>query len=83
MKVRVEFSLLCRDERVVAALYGAVEPDNIGLPDGLRMEMRCKGRRLKVDISSEARFETLTSTIDDLLESLQISMETLSESEAG
>lgn len=79
MKVKVEVSLMFSDKETAEALYRSLEPDNIGFPADVSFGMSRRGGRLNFKLASESSYTTLLSTLDDLLESTQVSIDTLKE----
>lgn len=67
-KISVEVKSL--DRRLIKALYNALYPDNIDLPDGLHIKMGRRGGKLTIEVESEFRLETLISTIEEMLEDI-------------
>lgn len=66
-KITLELSLC---PRLAKVLYDALYPDNINLPRGLHIEMLQEGSRLTVSLVSEFRFETLISTVEEMLDDI-------------
>ncbi|MGQ9468528.1 MAG: KEOPS complex subunit Pcc1 [Nitrososphaerales archaeon] len=81
MKVKVKILINFRSDAEARIIYSSLKPDNIGLPQGLDMEMSIDKKLLIVNFSSTGNLETLISTIDDLLACSQASMNTIKEIE--
>ena len=77
MKAKIDISLDFRDEQTVNTIYRSLEPDNIDLPKDIVLGMSILDRCLNLKIVAENNVSTLISTLDDLLESTQISLSTL------
>lgn len=78
VKVKVEVSLIFSDKETGKAIYRSLEPDNIGFPADVSFGMSRRGGRLNFKLASSS-YTTLLSTLDDLLESAQVSIDTLKE----
>lgn len=70
MRSRITIKLTSGDEKLIKALYDALYPDNINLPEGLHIRMGCAGGSLTVEVESEFRLETLISTVEEMLEDI-------------
>ncbi|MEM4297437.1 MAG: KEOPS complex subunit Pcc1 [Nitrososphaerota archaeon] len=73
LKLRVEAS---RSE-FAKALYRALAPDNVHIPEGLQIFMRLDGRFLRIHIKASNRLDTFIATLDEVLEHIQLSLYTL------
>ncbi|MDI6883691.1 MAG: KEOPS complex subunit Pcc1 [Hadesarchaea archaeon] len=67
MRLRAEVICVYGDERVSKAVTAALGPDNLQVPEGLRLSTKAKARRLVSVVELEGRIETLLATLDDLL----------------
>ncbi|MFN3622376.1 MAG: hypothetical protein ACK4TI_05745 [Nitrososphaerales archaeon] len=65
-KISVEITSL--DNNLLKALYKALYPDNTNLPKGLYIKMGLIGCEMTIEVKSESKFETLISTIEEMLE---------------
>lgn len=83
MKVKVEVSMIFRDTQTVDVVCKALEPDNISFPKGFSFDMESHGRHLNFKMAAEGDLSTFLSTLDDILESAQLSLNTLEQLEAG
>ncbi len=83
MKAKVEVSMVFRGREILDAVYRSLEPDNIGFPKGIAFNMNGSGSRLSFKLVSDTDIVTLLATLDDILESAQISLNTLTGLEAG
>jgi hypothetical protein len=52
---------------VAKAVAGALEPDNLKLPQGLLVSTRASGKKVVSEVELDGRMETLLATLDDLL----------------
>ena len=77
MRQRVRLKLRAINKDMAQILYSTLKPDNKDFPNGLKMRMCVREQDLILDFTSNDGTETLISTIDDVLESIQISLETL------
>ncbi len=76
--MRAEFTLSFRDAQAADAVYRSLEPDNIGFPKGVSFETKRSGSRMTFTIaSSEGDPLSFMSTLDDILESARLSLDTL------
>ena len=71
-----EIKLIYKDAREAKAVARAVEPDNIKVPSGLKVETLQRGNRVLTRIQCETRLQTFMATIDDLLESVTVAENT-------
>ena len=56
------------------ALYSSLEPDNVGFPPGLSLEMKRRGGSLTLTFASSSVTDTLISTVDDVFEACGVSL---------
>ena len=77
VEAKVKLTVETVNESVAQALYYTLKPDNRDFPDGLSMMMKVKGEHLILDLSSQDRMETLIPTIDEILEHIETSLESL------
>jgi len=75
MKLQVRVRLVFRTAAATKAAYLALKPDNVGFPKGLRMTMKSHADFLELMFYSTARVGTLASTIDEVLEKIQVTEE--------
>jgi|TARA_B110001454_G_scaffold26033_1_gene25506 tRNA threonylcarbamoyladenosine modification (KEOPS) complex Pcc1 subunit len=55
----------------------ALEPDNVDFPKGLSLEIKKKGKQLVFYFSNEGDMRKLISTVDEVLEHVNLSMEVI------
>ena len=55
----------------------ALEPDNVNFPKGLSLEIKEKENQLVFYFSNEGDMRTLISTVDEVLEHVNLSMEVI------
>ncbi|NHV96339.1 MAG: hypothetical protein HA494_00895 [Thaumarchaeota archaeon] len=77
MKSKITLELTSDDQRLIKALYVALYPDNVNLPEGLHIRMERVGGSLLLEVESEFRFETLISTVEEMLEDMQSALASL------
>ncbi|MBI2183913.1 MAG: hypothetical protein HYU39_03025 [Thaumarchaeota archaeon] len=79
MKVGVQVRVVFESAAAAKAAYLALEPDNEGIPQDLQIGMASRGKVLDVRVDSEDGMKTLISTVDEILEKLQVSQEVVGE----
>jgi hypothetical protein len=67
VKLRAEIGCNYSDEKISKVVAKAIEPDNLGLPNGLRVSTKISGGKVVSTIELDGRIETLLATLDDLL----------------
>ena len=70
MRSKVTVELTSSDMKLIKALYDALHPDNVDLPKGLHIEMKYVNGRLRLEVESEFKIETLISTVEEMLEDI-------------
>ncbi len=76
--MKAEFTLSFRDAQAADAVYRSLEPDNIGFPKGMFFETRRAGSKMTFTIaSSEGDPLSFMATLDDIMESARLSLDTL------
>jgi hypothetical protein len=76
--LEAEIQLSYKNSREAQAVAKAVSPDNVKVPQGLRIETAQEGSRVLTHITCETKFQTFMATIDDLLESVSVAESTFS-----
>jgi tRNA threonylcarbamoyladenosine modification (KEOPS) complex Pcc1 subunit len=74
--LEAEICLSYRNEREAEAVAKAVSPDNVEVPDGLRIETTRNGSDVLTTIDCQTRLQTLIATIDDLLACVSVAEKT-------
>lgn len=77
MKIKAEIEIEYGDEKTAEALAGALTPDNLETPDGMKIITRSERCKVFTEINFLGRIETLVATVDDLLSCLQAAEEAL------
>ena len=77
MRSKITLELTSSDQKLIKALYDALYPDNINLPEGLHISMERVGSTLLLEVESEFRLETLISTVEEMLEDIHSAMASL------
>ncbi len=81
MKARVKVNMLFGDVRSLETVYRSLEPDNIRFPKKIIFHMKKSDMNLNFLVYSEEDLMALLSTIDDILESAQVSLNTITKLE--
>ena len=81
MKTTVELSFSFEDIKISKALYDSLKPDNVNFPAGFDMSMKSSEREILISLSSTSRIDTLISTVDNVIEACQISLNGIRSSE--
>jgi len=77
LRSKITLELTSGDQKLIKALYDALYPDNINLPEGLHIRMEHVGSTLLLEVESEFRLETLISTVEEMLEDIHSALASL------
>jgi len=77
LRSKITLELTSGDQKLIKALYDALYPDNINLPEGLHIRMERVGSTLLLEVESEFRLETLISTVEEMLEDIHSALASL------
>lgn len=77
MKINVDISLNFNDKKILDSVFKSLEPDNIGFPKDITFKMNKLNTTLCFNIASNNNILSLISTLNDLIESVQITCSTL------
>lgn len=77
MKIEANIEMKFNNIQTLKALFYSIEPDNINFPPRINFIMKKIEKELFMKIESDVFNMTLISTIDDILDSVQISLNTL------
>ncbi|HET8848036.1 MAG TPA: hypothetical protein VF248_05055 [Nitrososphaeraceae archaeon] len=67
--MKIEFN----SEKEIDTMINALTPDNICVPEGLKIDMRSENKCLVIDILCENGSGTFLNTIDEILEHISLS----------
>ena len=77
MRSKITLELTSSDQKLIKALYEALYPDNINLPQGLHIKMKLVEGTLLLEVESEFRLETLISTVEEMLDDIHSALASL------
>jgi len=77
LRSKITLELTSGDQKLIKALYDALYPDNINLPEGLHIRMERVGGTLVIEVESKFRLETLISTVEEILEDIHSALASL------
>jgi hypothetical protein len=72
-----KIQLKYKDNITAAAIQKAIIPDNIGIPDGIKIKTYVEQNVLRVEAYSIRNIGSLVSTLDDLLSCIQAAEKSL------
>ena len=67
--MKIEFD----SKREIDTMISVLTPDNVRIPEGLKIDIRSEDKYLIIDIQCENGSGTFLSTIDELLEHISLS----------
>ena len=76
-KCQIEITINNISKDKAKVIEKALEPDNVDFPQGLSLEIKEKENQLLFSFSSEGDLKKLISTVDEVLEHVNLSMEVI------
>jgi len=76
-KCQIEIAINNISKDKAKVIEKALEPDNVNFPQGLSLEIKEKEDQLLFSFSSEGDLKKLISTVDEVLEHVNLSMEVI------
>jgi len=76
-KCQIEIAINNISKEEAKVIEKALEPDNVDFPKGLRLEIKKKENQLMFNFSNEGDLKKLISTVDEVLEHVNLSMEVI------
>ena len=67
--MKIEFD----NKREIDTIISVLTPDNVRIPEGLKIDIRSENKYLIIDIQCENGSGTFLNTIDELLEHISLS----------
>lgn len=67
--MKIEFD----SKKEIDTMINALAPDNVHIPEGLKINIRCKNKCLIIDIQCKNGSATFLNTFDELLEHISLS----------
>lgn len=74
MRSVIELTITCKSQAIAQLLKSSTDPDNIELPTELTIDSMVNGKIYKVILTHNGSILTLRSTIDDLLQQMDVSL---------
>ena len=74
-KCQIEIAINNISKDKAKVIEKALEPDNVDFPQGLSLEINEKENQLVFNFSNEGDLKKLISTVDEVLEHVNLSME--------
>jgi len=76
-KCQIEIAINNISKDKAKVIEKALEPDNVNFPQGLSLDIKEKENQLLFSFSSEGDLKKLISTVDEVLEHVNLSMEVI------
>ena len=68
---KTKILLKYRDNITATSIQKAIIPDNIGIPDGIKIKAYVEQNILRIEVYSNRNLGSLISTLDDILSCIQ------------
>jgi hypothetical protein len=72
-KIRSSMKIEFDSKREIDTMISVLTPDNVRIPEGLKIDIRSENKYLIIDIQCENGSGTFLNTIDELLEHISLS----------
>ena len=74
MQNSIKLTIICNEKNIAQVLQSSTDPDNIDLPENLHITTIVKENIYEALIHHEGSILTLRSTVDDLLQQMDVSL---------
>ncbi len=78
--ISAELIVKFSDAETARAINESLLPDNINVPEGMKINQVRRGKTLRIEVSlskEEKEIETMTSTLDEFVSHMQTAVQTL------
>ena len=72
MKIEVKVLIETKSKEQAKAIYESLTPDNVNIPESLSLELELKDEKIIMMVSSKEKWNSLISTVDELLSLIHI-----------
>jgi hypothetical protein len=72
-KIKSSMKIEFDSKKEIDTMINALKPDNVCIPEGLKINIRCENKCLIIDIQCNNGSGTFLNTIDELLEHISLS----------
>lgn len=72
-KIKSSMKIEFGSKREIDTMISVLTPDNVRIPEGLKIDIRSENKYLIIDIQCENGSGTFLNTIDELLEHISLS----------
>jgi len=76
-KVTLSLTFKAENNKMASAIFEALKPDNVNIPKEISFNFDLVGDKIILIVSSEEDFETLISTVREVLDNIGLCMQTL------
>ena len=73
MKIDVKILIETKSKEQAKAIYESLTPDYVNIPESLSLELELKDEKIIMMVSSKEKWNSLISTVDELLEHAKVS----------
>jgi hypothetical protein len=77
LKAEILLTLDFPSEKLSQSTYSALVPDNVGIPECMKLDSKILKKSIRVRIISDCPEDTLISTAEDILKSCELSLRTV------
>ena len=81
MKIEVKILIETKSKEQAKAIYESLTPDNVNIPESLSLELELKDEKIIMMVSSKEKWNSLISTVDELLEHAKVSSSIIDKSD--
>jgi tRNA threonylcarbamoyladenosine modification (KEOPS) complex Pcc1 subunit len=64
-------------KHIAGSVYSALTPDNVGIPNCMRLGMKMINNLINIQLDSECNLDTVISTAEDILTSCELSLKSI------
>jgi tRNA threonylcarbamoyladenosine modification (KEOPS) complex Pcc1 subunit len=76
-KLTLSLTLESKNKKMISAVFKALKPDNVSIPKEISFHFDLVGDKIILITSSEEDFETLISTVREVLNNMGLCIQTL------
>jgi tRNA threonylcarbamoyladenosine modification (KEOPS) complex Pcc1 subunit len=82
-RITLNLTFESENKKIVSAVFNALKPDNVNVPKEVSFNFDFIGNKIVLIVSSEEGYETLISTVRDVLDNIGLCIQALMVSNNG